>query len=126
MTDTHTNPPRWAEALLRSVLRPFDSESIPGDLLEEYRDARLPSLGRLGANLWYVRSVLSLFARILWPYAIGIVALRIISFPLPRGWNPSLVQAPGVSLLDAIIFLWAGYHGRSAPAGSRPAFSLPV
>jgi hypothetical protein len=26
-------------------------------------------------------------------------------------WYGSLVQAPGVSLLDALIYLWAGYHG---------------
>ena len=55
--------------------------------------------------------MLSFFVRILWPCAIAIVALRIISFPLPRGWNPGLVPAPGVSALDAIIFLWAGYYG---------------
>jgi hypothetical protein len=33
------------------------------------------------------------------------------SFLLPRGSNPRLIQAPGVSLLDAVILLWAWYHG---------------
>jgi len=47
----------------------------------------------------------------MWPCLVAIVALRIVSFPLPGGWNPSLVRAPGVSLLDAAIFLWAGYYG---------------
>jgi hypothetical protein len=93
------------------VLRPVDCESIPGDLLEEYREARRPPLGSFRADVWYLRSVLSFFVRVLWPCALAIVALRIVSFPLPRGWNPSLVQAPGVSALDAIIFLWAGYYG---------------
>ena len=111
MTDTHTNPPRRAEALLRIVLRPGDCESIPGDLLEEYREARRPSLGSFRANVWYLRSVLGFLVRVLWPCAIAIVALRTVSFPLPRGWNPSLVPAPGTSALDAIIFLWAGYYG---------------
>jgi hypothetical protein len=119
MTDTHTNPPRWAEALLRMVLRPDDCESIPGDLLEEYREARRPSLGAFRANAWYLSSVLSFFVRVLWPCAIAIVALRIITFPLPRGWNPSLVPAPGTSALDAIIFLWAGYYGSQRTG--RPA-----
>jgi hypothetical protein len=26
-------------------------------------------------------------------------------------WYGSLVQAPGVSFLDALIYFWAGYHG---------------
>ena len=111
MTEKLANPPRWAEALLRMVLRPVDRESIPGDLLEEYREARHPSLGPIRANVWYVRSVLSFLVRVLWPCALAIVALRIVSFPLPRGWNPGLVPAPGVSALDAIIFFWAGYYG---------------
>ena len=111
MSDIQMRPPRWAEALLKSSLRPSDAEAIPGDLLEEYRDVRRPSLGRLRADAWYVKQVLSVLWRVLWPCVIAIAALRLISFPLPGGWNPTLVQAPGVSLLDAIIFLWAGYYG---------------
>jgi len=111
MIDTHASPPRWAEALLGMVLRPVDRESIPGDLLEEYRETRRPSLGSFRTNVWYLKSVLSFWVRLLWPWTITIVALRILSFPLPGGWNPSLVEAPGVSALDAIIFLSAGYYG---------------
>jgi hypothetical protein len=48
--------------------------------------------------------------RVIWPSLAAIVALRIVTFPLPHEWNPSLVPAPGVSVLDAAIFLWAGYH----------------
>lgn len=111
MSDTQVSPPRWAYALLKSLLRPSDSESIPGDLLEEYREVRRPSLGRLRADAWYIKHVLSVLWRLVWPCVIAIAALRILSFPLPRGWNPSLVPAPGVSLLDALVFLWAGYYG---------------
>jgi len=32
-------------------------------------------------------------------------------FPLLGRWNPSLVPAPNVSLLDALFFLGAGYYG---------------
>ena len=53
-------PPRWAESLLRHVLKPRDQESILGDLLEEYREERLSKLGRTGANLWYIRQMLSI------------------------------------------------------------------
>jgi hypothetical protein len=111
MIDTHANPPRWAHALLRTVLRPSDADSIPGDLIEEYREARRPSLGRLRADTWYVRQVLSIFWRVAWPFVVATVALRFVSFPLPGAWNPSLVPAPGVSLADACIFLCAGYFG---------------
>ena len=50
-------PPRWAEFILRQVLKPRDRESIPGDLLEEYREGQLSKLGRTRANLWYIRQV---------------------------------------------------------------------
>jgi hypothetical protein len=111
MTGTQPNPPRPADALLGALLRPSDSESIPGDLLEEYREARRPRLGRLRADVWYIKQVLSVLWRVTWPAVVAIMAQRIVSFPLPNGWNPSLVPAPGVSLLDAVIFLWAGYYG---------------
>ncbi len=101
----------WRTFLLKSLLRPSDSESIPGDLLEEYREVRCPSLGPLRADVWYMKQVLSVLWRVAWPFVVAIIALRIVSFPLPRGWNPSLVPAPGVSLLDALVFLWAGYSG---------------
>ena len=111
MIDTLGSPPRWAYALLQSLLRPSDAESIPGDLLEEYREVKYPSRGHLRADAWYVRQVLSILWRVVWPFVVAIAALRILSFPLPRGWNPSLVPAPGVSLLDGLVFLWAGYYG---------------
>src|SRR5262245_10511270 len=111
MTNKQPSPPRFAQALLRTLLRPADTESIPGDLLEEYREVRRPSLGRIRADLWYVKHVLSMLWRVMWPCVVAMIALRVLSFPLPGGWNPSLVPAPGVSLLDAVILLWAGYHG---------------
>ncbi len=111
MIDTHANPPRWANSLLRTVLRPSDVDSVPGDLIEEYREAKHPSLGRLGADAWYVGQTLSIVWRVVWPFVVAIVAVRLLSFPVPREWNPSLVQAPGVSLLDAFIFVSAGYFG---------------
>ena len=111
MSVTDKRPPRVAYALLKSLLRPSDSESIPGDLLEEYREVRCPSLGPLRADVWYAKQVLSVLWRVAWPCVVAIIALMIVSFPLPRGWNPSLVPAPGVSLLDALVFLWTGYYG---------------
>lgn len=53
-------PPQWTQSLLTNLLKPRDRESIPGDLLEEYREERLPMMGRACANLWYARQILSL------------------------------------------------------------------
>ena len=50
--------PCWMEAILLLMLPPRDSETITGDLHEEFQ-GRLPKLGRLRANLWYARQVLS-------------------------------------------------------------------
>ncbi len=58
MKTPHSNarPPRWAEGILRVLLKPDDRETVSGDLLEEFRDAIVPSRGR-AANLWYIRQV---------------------------------------------------------------------
>ena len=53
-------PPQWAESLLVNVLNPRDRETIPGDLLEEYREERLPTLGYGRAYFWYIRQVVGI------------------------------------------------------------------
>ena len=109
MTITERNPPRLAEALLRSLLRPSDREPISGDLLEEYREVRRPALGALRADAWYVKHVLSVFWRLLWPFAIAMIVLheltRLVGLP-----NAALFQAPGVSAQDATLCVLAGYY----------------
>ena len=99
-------------------MRAADRESISGDLLEEYREVRRPALGALRANTWYVKHVLSVLWHLMWPCALAMAGLTLLSlaltatpFSIKLPWNVSLVQAPGVSLLDAMIYLWAGYHG---------------
>ena len=98
MSVTDRRPPRWAHALLESLLRPSDSESIPGDLLEEYREVRCPSLGPLRADVWYMKQVLSVLWRVAWPCVVAIIALRILSFPLPR-WMESESRARARSVV---------------------------
>jgi hypothetical protein len=110
MSVKESAPPHWAEALLRSLLRPSDRDAISGDLLEEYREVRRPSLGRLRADAWYAKHVFSVLWRLLWPCALAMIAFqqsgRYVHLP-----NVSLLQAPGVSAQDAIICLVAGYWG---------------
>jgi len=116
MIDEQANPPRIAQVLLHIALRPHDAESIAGDLLEEYRAVRRPLLGQLRADAWYVWHVLSVVGRPVWPFALALVAIKSVLaafmlFPLVGRWNPSLIPAPNVSLLDAMFFLGAGYYG---------------
>lgn len=116
MIDEQANPPRLAQLILGATLRPIDADTVTGDLLEEYRAVRRPSLGRLKADAWYWGHALSVVVHLVWPFALALVAARIalamfLAFPLSGGWNPSLVPAPNVSLLDALFFLGAGYFG---------------
>ena len=53
------SPPRWMEAILLLTLPARDRESVAGDLHEEYGAVKLPRSGRLRADLWYARHVLS-------------------------------------------------------------------
>ena len=114
MIDHSANPPRIAQMLLHTGLSSRDAETIAGNLLEEYRAVRRPSLGRLRADAWYAGHVLSVVWRLVWPFALALVVARVIhttmmAFPLSGGWNPSLIPAPNVALLDAMMFLAAGY-----------------
>ena len=117
MNTKEPKPPRWAEALLLSLLKPSDRESISGDLLEEYREVRRPALGALRANAWYVKHVLSVLWHLMWPCALAMAGLMLLSlaltatlFPIKLRWNVSLVPAPAISLLHCVIYLWASYH----------------
>src|SRR4029453_10692271 len=135
MKSDETNPPRWAEAMLRSLVRPSDRESISGDLLEEYRAARRPTLGALRANIWYIKHVLSVLWRVICPFSLALagpcilLALTVfrpghhavhhspemrpmfLSLMVKGLWYGSMVPCPGPSLLDALIYFLAGFHG---------------
>jgi hypothetical protein len=52
-------PPRWAERLLELLLKHRDRDTIIGDLREEYHEVAVPTRGRFGAQLWYVRQIVS-------------------------------------------------------------------
>ena len=52
-------PPRWLQRALLLLLEQRDRETISGDLLEEYREEKLPTLGRARADYWYVRQLMS-------------------------------------------------------------------
>lgn len=74
-TDSSIRPPRWAETLMRAVLRPDEAEAESGDLLEAYRDSIYPDRGHRRANLWYALQVAGYVAR-----------------SHPRDWSPRLTS----------------------------------
>jgi hypothetical protein len=57
------SPPRPIEWLLERILVGADSQTVIGDLHEEYAEAVRPRLGRVRADIWYLRQVLSLVPR---------------------------------------------------------------
>jgi hypothetical protein len=72
-TPISDTPPRWAEHLLRLLLKPRDRDTIPGDLLEEYREVVLPARGRFRAQLWYLRQALSVVSGVKLGAALGLL-----------------------------------------------------
>jgi hypothetical protein len=135
MKNTEANPPRWAETILQCLLKPSDRDSTVGDLLEEYRAARQPSLGAVRANVWYIVQVLSVLWPLIQPAALVLTAqiifLALTVFrpghhaphPSPLGlpafgsitlsivWYGSIVGTPGVSIFDAAIYFLISYRG---------------
>lgn len=57
------DPPRWLQRALVHVLNARDRETISGDLLEEFREEKLPRLAVLRADIWYLRQLVSLASR---------------------------------------------------------------
>jgi hypothetical protein len=71
-------PPRWAENLVRMLLKPRDRDTVAGDLLEEYREVVLPGRGRVRASLWYLKQAFSL---------IDVVMLGVLLGTMFGIWN---------------------------------------
>ena len=69
-------PPAWADALVSLVINIDDRESVTGDLIEEYREAILPKVGKARAALWYLLQVSGYVWRAVWFWA----ALHTIEF----------------------------------------------
>jgi len=96
---------------------------------------RRPALGLLGANLWYIRQVISVLWQLIRPAALVLAAQGVflaltvfrpghhalhqmreappmwLSISFRIFWYGSVVGAPGVSLFDAVIYFFAAYCG---------------
>ena len=104
-------PPQWAEALLTAVLPVRDRESVPGDLLEEYRESIAPQRGQAAANRWYVRQLAGLVLRQQTAWAL-IVAVTVVCRAAFDAFVPThdfTVRALVSTYLAVNIWLSAGF-----------------
>jgi hypothetical protein len=118
---TRSNPPAVPQALLLLLLPADARETVTGDLLEEYREARTPALGRLRANLWYWRQVGGIWFRAYWGFVVPVVLLLAVhdifsTFRAPSGASyldglPTFVLAPMSPLVAVGFFGLAGAYG---------------
>jgi hypothetical protein len=91
------HPPDVAELILRGLL-PFDmGETVSGDLLEEYRESRVPAMGEFRADLWYWRQVGGMWLRAYWWLVVSVVLLLVVSDVFNTFRAPS-----GASYLDGL------------------------
>ncbi len=116
-------PPGWAEVLLRAFLTPGDSDSVSGDLLEQYRESVLPARGGRRADLWYVTQVLGFVWRSarLWAafFAAAFLARTALDWLMPATdfharSNVSTLLGAGIVLLAGF---WAASRSGSFAAG---------
>jgi hypothetical protein len=118
---TMTNPPAVPQALLDLLLRADARETVCGDLLEEYREARIPKVGRLRADLWYWRQVGGIWLRAYGWFVVPIVLLLVAhdifnTFRAPSGASyldsvPKLALVPMSPLVALPFFALAGAYG---------------
>ena len=109
------NPPHGSERLLRLVLSHRDRETISGDLLEEYREAVLPTLGDTGAAWWYRRQVAGFVWRAARPWGT-LAALALVGrYGLDDFVLPHVFDARRAELLTRTV-AWIGFFAGAATA----------
>lgn len=101
-------PPRWAEVLLERLVPARNRDVVTGDLREEYADAQLPRTGRIRANLWYLRQVLSFVPHLSWKRG---PAMRIL-FPVSLF---TLASTTWLAVME-VILRHPGYATRTTTA----------
>jgi hypothetical protein len=124
----NATPPGWAEVLLRAFLTPGDSDSVSGDLLEQYRESVRPACGRRRADIWYVQQVLGFVWRNarLWAalFAAAFIARTALDWLAPPA--DFHARANVSTLLGAGIVLLAGFRvaSRSGSFAAGPVIGV--
>lgn len=123
MTATDARPSRWAELIIGLIVPREQKADILGDLLEEYRDAKIPVLGTRGANRWYVRQAIDAMWRL-----TAVFCLFTLAVHTWREAIDELVYTDSYFLRSYILSYsmigayfsagaWAGWKVRRIPAG---------
>jgi membrane-associated phospholipid phosphatase len=122
-----TEPPSWAQELLTWLVPRSSEESIPGDLLEEYREAVRPSRGEWRANVWYLRQVVGFLWPLAWMFVVlnasALVLRAILDTFAPPGFGPHSYQLRSSASTYAAVGtfflagLYAGYRMGRVRAG---------
>jgi len=124
----NATPPGWAEVLLRAFLTPGDSESVSGDLLEQYRESVRPARGRRRADIWYVTQALGFVWRNarLWAalFAVAFIARTALDWLVPPA--DFHARATVSTVLGAGIVLLAGFWtaSRSGSLAAGPVIGV--
>jgi hypothetical protein len=115
------NPPLLPQALLQLLLPVHVRETMSGDLLEEYREARVPALGQWRADFWYWRQVGGIWLRAYWWFVVPVALLVVVhdlfnTFRAPSGASyldglPPIALAPTSPLVGVAVFALAGAYG---------------
>src|SRR5436190_19493601 len=91
------HPPELAELILGGLLPLHMRETVSGDLLEEYRESRVPAVGEFRAGLWYWRQVGGMWLSAYWWLVVSAVLLRVVHDVFNTFRAPS-----GASYLDGL------------------------
>jgi len=116
-----SNPPAVARELLDLLLPAEARETVGGDLLEEYRESRVPALGERRADVWYWRQVVGIWVRAYRWFVVPVVLLLVVSdvfntFRAPSGASyldslPLLARVPLSPLVACGFFVMASAYG---------------
>ena len=108
---TTIRPPRWAESLFQILLPVERQESVIGDLLEEYREAKVPNGTERRADMWYVGQLGAAFWRIAGFFCIAAlficVTRELMDHFVPVS-VPGRYNERGAVAMGSLILCYAG------------------
>ncbi len=127
-----TNPPVWAEAILRGFLKTESFGNVSGDLLEQYRDSILPTRGLLRADRWYLSQVCGYVLRAALPwatlFAIAMVARNTLDWVSPA--TDYHARSVTTTTLAMGILLgsgfWTAWRSKSFPGGAAAGLAASI
>jgi hypothetical protein len=125
-------PPRWAEAILRMLLKPYQRETVSGDLLEEYRDTIVPARGR-AADWWYIRQVTWYLLRASWVWGTLMGTVLVVRYlldtlvPPADYWMRATVLTwtiLGACMLAGFVTAWRTHSMRAGVLAAGTAATI--